>query len=87
MYWLISLPLIQQSSSRTWEQLQSKTDSDNNTNYRLNIPDLRVGTLDTLMQLSDDLSKVRIGRGGVKGWAGAMLGKLHVLAHASSLYS
>lgn len=42
----------------TWETLQSLTSGASlSSNSRFEIPDLRVGTLDTLMALSDDLSK------------------------------
>ena len=60
MYWLVSLPLIDGSPERTWNQLQQKTtyEHDYSINYRFELPDLRVGTLDSLMGLSDDLVKV-----------------------------
>lgn len=61
MHWLVSFPLVDGSANRTWDTLEKHTvyDHDLSSNYKLNIPDLRVGTLDTLMQLSDDLYKVR----------------------------
>ncbi|KAK9825342.1 hypothetical protein WJX74_010994 [Apatococcus lobatus] len=60
MYWLISLPLIDESNDRTWLTLKQKTaqEIEWSSNYRFALPELRVGTLDSLMVLSDDLVKV-----------------------------
>ena len=55
-YWLVSLPLLNKRRDATWEILQEKT-TDLSKNSKLEIPELRVGTLDTLMQLSDDLAR------------------------------
>ncbi|KAK9917348.1 hypothetical protein WJX75_003410 [Coccomyxa subellipsoidea] len=59
MYWLVSLPLLE-SEDRSWTLVQNKTtyENDYSINFRFAIPDLRVGTLDSLMVLSDDLVKV-----------------------------
>lgn len=59
MYWLCALPLLD-SKDRTWNLLQQKTtyDTDMSINYRFELPELRIGTLDSLMVLSDDLVKV-----------------------------
>ncbi|XP_068666838.1 V-type proton ATPase subunit C-like [Aristolochia californica] len=57
-YWVVSLP-VQSSASSTWSRLQeaiSKQSFDTPV-YRFNTPDLRVGTLDSLLSLSDDLLK------------------------------
>ncbi|KAG1346326.1 V-type proton ATPase subunit C [Cocos nucifera] len=57
-YWIVSLP-VQSSASFQWSRLQesiSKRSFDTPV-YRFNIPDLRVGTLDSLLALSDDLAK------------------------------
>ncbi|KAG9446215.1 hypothetical protein H6P81_012343 [Aristolochia fimbriata] len=57
-YWVVSLP-VQSSASSTWGRLQegiSKQSFDTPV-YRFNTPDLRVGTLDSLLALSDDLVK------------------------------
>lgn len=57
-YWVVSLP-VQSSASALWSKLQesiSKKAFDTPL-YRFNTPDLRVGTLDSLLSLSDDLSK------------------------------
>lgn len=55
-FWFCSLPLVNKRKEQTWELLQEKTTSFSK-NAKFNIPELRVGTLDTLMQLSDDLAK------------------------------
>mmetsp|Transcript_24583 Transcript_24583/g.61899 ORF Transcript_24583/g.61899 Transcript_24583/m.61899 type:complete len:368 (+) Transcript_24583:215-1318(+) len=67
-YWLVSLPLLE-SKERTWDMLQQKTTYDNNwaVNFKFDIPELRVGTLDSLMQLSDDLVKTNISLEAVVG--------------------
>ena len=59
MYWLVCLPILE-SEERTWTLLQNKTtyESDYSINFKFAIPELRVGTLDTLMVLSDELVKV-----------------------------
>lgn len=56
---MVSLP-AQSSASALWSRLQeliSKKAFDTPL-YRFNTPDLRVGTLDSLLSLSDDLSKL-----------------------------
>ncbi|KAL8488097.1 hypothetical protein ACS0TY_023938 [Phlomoides rotata] len=59
-YWVAALPVGQGSSaSSVWSRLQesiSKQAFDTSL-YRFNIPNLRVGTLDSLLALSDDLLK------------------------------
>lgn len=69
VYWLVSLPLISNRVDRTWEVLQEKTSAAGHlsNNYRIDIPDLRVGTLDSLMTLSDDLVKVNNSFEGIVG--------------------
>ncbi|KAH9617437.1 hypothetical protein KSS87_018298 [Heliosperma pusillum] len=57
-YWMASLP-VQSSASTVWGQLQdsiSKQSFDTPL-YRFNVPNLRVGTLDSLLSLADDLLK------------------------------
>uniref|UniRef100_T1J1L0 V-type proton ATPase subunit C n=1 Tax=Strigamia maritima TaxID=126957 RepID=T1J1L0_STRMM len=58
-YWLISAP-GEKTCAQTWETLNNVTSRQNNlsTNYRFPIPDLKVGTLDQLVGLSDDLGKL-----------------------------
>ena len=60
MYWLVSLPLLDDSEERAWTLVQNRTtyESDLSSNYKFVLPELRVGTLDSLMVLSDDLVKV-----------------------------
>lgn len=55
-FWLVSLPLASKRKDAAWELLQERTTGLSH-NSKLDIPELRVGTLDTLMQLSDDLAK------------------------------
>nr|ACO11255.1 Vacuolar proton pump subunit C [Caligus rogercresseyi] len=57
-YWLISAP-GSPTCGATWDKLYQATSSGNlSTNWRFPIPDLKVGTLDQLVGLSDDLGKV-----------------------------
>ena len=59
-YWLVSLPLRGSSADAAWATLQRHTGGSNDLslNYKMRCPDLRVGTLDSLLALSDDLVKV-----------------------------
>jgi V-type H+-transporting ATPase subunit C len=59
MYWLISLP---GSKDETWRSLQNATGNGHlSQNYRFELPmSLRVGSLDALMVLSDDLTRVNV---------------------------
>lgn len=54
--WLVSAP-GEKSPQDTWDRLQSMTSSISN-NYKFPVPDLKVGTLDQLVGLSDDLAKL-----------------------------
>ncbi|XP_059468919.1 V-type proton ATPase subunit C [Neocloeon triangulifer] len=58
-YWLISAP-GEKTCQQTWETLNNVTSKQNNlsVNYKFHIPDLKVGTLDQLVGLSDDLGKL-----------------------------
>uniref|UniRef100_A0A7N2QZL6 V-type proton ATPase subunit C n=1 Tax=Quercus lobata TaxID=97700 RepID=A0A7N2QZL6_QUELO len=60
-YWVVSLP-VQNSASSLWNRLQDQISkhSLDTPLYRFNTPNLRVGTLDSLLSLSDDLLKVRV---------------------------
>lgn len=60
MYWLISLPLGE-GRETVWANVQSKVKIESGLSqiYRFKLPELRVGTLDSLLALSDDLVKVR----------------------------
>ncbi|CAN6472418.1 unnamed protein product [Victoria cruziana] len=57
-YWVVSLP-VQDSASILWGRLQDSISRNafDTLLYRFNVPDLRVGTLDSLLALSDDLLK------------------------------
>ncbi|EXB62850.1 V-type proton ATPase subunit C [Morus notabilis] len=57
-YWVISLT-VQGSASSLWNRLQEQISkhSFDTPLYRFNIPNIRVGTLDSLLSLSDDLLK------------------------------
>ncbi|KAI6187523.1 V-ATPase subunit C [Aphelenchoides besseyi] len=54
--WLVSAP-GEKTPQETWDRLQTSTSS-LSTNYKFNVPDLKVGTLDQLVGLSDDLAKL-----------------------------
>ncbi|NWV11173.1 VATC1 ATPase, partial [Ptilonorhynchus violaceus] len=58
-FWLISAP-GEKTCQQTWEKLLAATTKNNNlsTNSKFNIPDLKVGTLDVLVGLSDELAKL-----------------------------
>ncbi|KAL6996867.1 V-type proton ATPase subunit C, partial [Sarracenia purpurea var. burkii] len=57
-YWVVSLP-VQSSPSPLWSRLQESISKHafDTPLYRFNIPNLRVGTLDSLLAISDDLFK------------------------------
>ncbi|CAG9854270.1 unnamed protein product [Phyllotreta striolata] len=58
-YWLISAP-GDKTCQQTWDTMNNMTSKQNNlsANYKFQIPDLKVGTLDQLVGLSDDLGKL-----------------------------
>ncbi|KAF5293005.1 hypothetical protein FQA39_LY13774 [Lamprigera yunnana] len=58
-YWLISAP-GDKTCQQTWEAMNNLTSKQNSlsVNYKFHIPDLKVGTLDQLVGLSDDLGKL-----------------------------
>uniref|UniRef100_A0A023EJ68 V-type proton ATPase subunit C n=1 Tax=Aedes albopictus TaxID=7160 RepID=A0A023EJ68_AEDAL len=58
-YWLISAP-GDKTCQQTWETMNNLTRHQNNLceNFKFHIPDLKVGTLDQLVGLSDDLGKL-----------------------------
>ena len=61
MYWLSSLPLdgVDPSPEATWIQLQNATQRNQySENCEFRLPQMKVGTLDSLLNLSDDLAKV-----------------------------
>jgi hypothetical protein len=54
VYWLVALPLAEGARRKeaVWEALQERTASMGlSQNSKLEVPELRVGTLDTLMAL------------------------------------
>ncbi|XP_064444076.1 V-type proton ATPase subunit C 1 isoform X4 [Mirounga angustirostris] len=58
-FWLISAP-GEKTCQQTWEKLHAATTKNNNLAIasKFNIPDLKVGTLDVLVGLSDELAKL-----------------------------
>lgn len=61
MYWLVSLPVDERESPEdVWGHLQDLTTykQDLAVNSRFSVPEFRVGTLDVLLGLSDDLAKI-----------------------------
>ena len=58
-YWLISAP-GEKTCQQTWETLNNVTNKQTDLckNYKFHIPDLKVGTLDQLVGLSDELTKL-----------------------------
>ncbi|KAJ8978597.1 hypothetical protein NQ317_006885 [Molorchus minor] len=50
----------EKTCQQTWETMNNLTNKQNNlsVNYKFHIPDLKVGTLDQLVGLSDDLGKL-----------------------------
>uniref|UniRef100_A0AAY4CVJ1 V-type proton ATPase subunit C n=1 Tax=Denticeps clupeoides TaxID=299321 RepID=A0AAY4CVJ1_9TELE len=59
-FWLISAP-GDKTCQQTWDKMTIATTRPNNlstSNYKFSIPDLKVGTLDVLVGLSDDLAKL-----------------------------
>lgn len=58
-YWLISAP-GEKTCQQTWETLNNVTNKQNDLckNFKFHIPDLKVGTLDQLVGLSDELTKL-----------------------------
>ncbi|XP_061804979.1 V-type proton ATPase subunit C 1-A-like [Nerophis lumbriciformis] len=57
-FWLISAP-GEKTCQQTWDKMMTATTRTNNlsTNHKFSIPDLKVGTLDVLVGLSDELAK------------------------------
>lgn len=58
-YWLVSAP-GDKTCQQTWEKMNNLTSKQNSLseNFKFHIPDLKVGTLDQLVGLSDDLGKL-----------------------------
>ncbi|XP_048387946.1 V-type proton ATPase subunit C 1-A-like isoform X1 [Stegostoma tigrinum] len=57
-YWLISAP-VDKSNQQIWERMNTVTEKASlSNNYKFPIPELKVGTLDSLVGLSDELGKL-----------------------------
>lgn len=58
-FWLVSVP-GEKSPQQTWEKLNkaTATDSQLSVNFPFHVPDLKVGTLDQLVGLSDELARL-----------------------------
>lgn len=56
-YWLVSVP-GDKTPQESWEKLFKQVQPLTNGTYKFNIPSLKVGTLDQLFGLSDDLNKL-----------------------------
>ncbi|KAK7476896.1 hypothetical protein BaRGS_00031835 [Batillaria attramentaria] len=77
-FWLISAP-GENTPQKTWERLNQATSTGPeklSTNFKFNIPDLRVGTLDVLVALSDDLGKLDVFTEGVTRKVAQYLGEV-----------
>ncbi|GAB6028823.1 hypothetical protein CHUAL_004632 [Chamberlinius hualienensis] len=74
-YWLISAP-GDKTCAETWDSLNTVTSKQQtlSTNFKFHIPDLKVGTLDQLVGLSDDLGKLDTFVEGVTRKVAAYLG-------------
>lgn len=57
-YWLISAPKTKEDTFNTLNNATTVEEQLSVKNYKFAVPDLKVGTLDTLMALSDELNKV-----------------------------
>ena len=59
--WLVSVPNRGESAETTLSTLQNAVAKNSNCKiHRFEIPSLVVGTLDSLMALSDDLTKINV---------------------------
>ena len=59
-YWLISAP-GEKTCQQTFDRLNEATNRQQlSSNWKFHIPDLKVGTLDQLVGLSDDLGKLDV---------------------------
>ncbi|XP_072417867.1 V-type proton ATPase subunit C 1-A-like isoform X2 [Chiloscyllium punctatum] len=57
-YWLVSAP-VDKSNQQIWERMNTVTEKASlSNNYKFPIPELKVGTLDSLVGLSDELGKL-----------------------------
>jgi len=58
-YWLISAPKVKEDPFSALDKV-TVHEQDLSVNYKFHVPELRAGTLDSLMSLSDDLYKIDI---------------------------
>ncbi|XP_055346598.1 V-type proton ATPase subunit C-like [Paramacrobiotus metropolitanus] len=74
-YWLISVP-GEPTAQQAFDNLNNATSKTNNlsANYKFHVPDLKVGTLDQLVGLSDDLLKLDTTTEGIVRKLAAYLG-------------
>ena len=56
--WLVTVPNNKHKSDATFNSIQEKIAGNDCKVFRFEIPSLVVGTLDTLMSLSDELNKI-----------------------------
>lgn len=73
--WLVSAP-GDKTCQQTWEKLNNYTNNNISLNFKFNIPDLKVGTLDVLVALSDDLAKLDMYVEGVVRKIGGYMGEV-----------
>jgi len=57
-FWLISAPKTREGTFNTLNHQTTEEEQLSAKNYKFQFPDLKVGTLDTLMALSDELNKI-----------------------------
>lgn len=77
-FWLISAP-GENTPQKTWERLNQATSTGPeklSSNFKFTIPELRVGTLDVLVGLSDDLGKLDVYSEGVTRKISQYLGEV-----------
>ncbi|XP_077979362.1 V-type proton ATPase subunit C 1-B-like [Glandiceps talaboti] len=74
-FWLISAP-GEKTCQQTWERMNNTTAKSQSlsVNHKVNIPDLKVGTLDVLVGLSDELGKLDVFVEGVSRKTAQYLG-------------
>lgn len=58
--WLATVPNNDESSEKTFADISGGLSANMSKCYRFEIPKLTVGTLDSLMSLSDDLVKINM---------------------------
>lgn len=75
-YWLISAP-GEKTCQQTWDTLNRATAQNQlSINYKFNVPDLKVGTLDMLVGMSDDLGKLDVFVEGIARKVAGYLGEV-----------